>query len=91
MVAEELTDLFTLSVFQRDLTVTAADQFSEEYGVDRKILGPKSKLFLHKLWDTLVWMEVTSTKMLIISIKDQMETKGRIKNGVFRCGFHSGK
>ena len=62
--------------------VLAAEHFAEEYGVERKSLGTKCKFFLQKLWNSPAWMEVTSKKMLTHSIKDQMETKGWVKNGV---------
>lgn len=71
--------------------VVAATQFSEEYGADRKSLGPKCKIFLQKLWNTSAWMKVTSTEMLVTSIKDQMETKGQIKNGVLQMRISFGR
>ena len=70
--------------------VLAGDQFTEEYGVERKSIGPKCKLFLQKLWNRLSWMEVTSTNMLTSSIKDKMETKGRVKNGVLQMRISFG-
>ena len=69
----------------------AGEQFTEEYGVERKSLGPKGKLFLQKLWNSSAWMEVTSTNMLTSSIKNQMETKCRVKNGVLQMRISFGR
>ena len=71
--------------------VLACKHFGEEYGISRKSLGPKCKLFLQKLWNSLAWMEITLTKMLHNLIKDQMETKDRMKNGALQMMISFGR
>ena len=90
-VDEEFDEAFTLSIFRRDMMVLAGKHFAEEYGIGKKSLGPKCKLFIQKLWNSKAWMEITSTKMLQNSIKDQMETKGRLKNGVLQMRISFGR
>ena len=70
VVDNEFDDGFTLSVFWRDLMVLSAEQFSEVYGMEKKNLGTKCKLYIKKLWKGSAWMEVTSTELLKNSIED---------------------
>ena len=55
VVDKDFTDFSTLSVFRRGLIILAVDQFVDAYGVERKSLGQKCKLFLQNLWNTLAW------------------------------------
>ena len=48
VVDEEFVKSLTLLLFRKELMVLAGAQFPEEYGVERKILGPKCNLFVQK-------------------------------------------
>ena len=91
VVDEEFSSAFTLSIFRRDLMVLACEQFGEEYAISKKSLGPKCKLFFQKLWNSSAWMEITSTEMLHNVIKDQIMTKGRVKNGALQMRISFGR
>ena len=91
-VADESFDVsFTLSRFRKDLMVLAGDGFPEEYGYDKKTLGPRCKLFIQKQYNSSSWTEIPSTIMLVRTILEQMETKGRVKNGRMLTRFSFGR
>ena len=45
---EEFISKFTLSKFRKDLMMMAVQSFPEEYGLDKKSIGLKCKLFIKK-------------------------------------------
>ena len=73
--------------------VLAGDEFREEYAVEKKSIGPKCKLLVQKQWNTSVWTEIDSTEMFLRSVKEQMATKSRVKNGILqmRLSFRRAK
>ena len=46
IIDEEFSSTFTLSQFHSDLMVLACEKFVKAYGVRKKSLGPKCKLFV---------------------------------------------
>ena len=59
---EEFISTFTLSRFRKDVMVMAVQSFPEEYGLDKKSVGPKCKLFIQKQWNLSSWTELPSTE-----------------------------
>ena len=90
---ENFVSSFTLSQLRLDLMVLAVEHFAEEYAVGKKSLGTNCKLFIQKQWNSSSWIKIPSTAMLWMTLKDQMSTKGRVKNGVLamRCSFGRSK
>ena len=70
---------FTPSKFRKYLIEQAVLTFPEEYGVTKKGLGPKLKLFLQKAWNSSSRTEMNTSEMFIWTIREQMATKSMVK------------
>ena len=88
---QDFIDTFTLSLFRKDLMVIAMDKFPEEYTLQKKVLGPKCKLFMHKQWNTSSWMEIPSTEMFLRTLREQMDIRSRVHNNALYIRFSFGK
>ena len=84
-------DTFTLSLFRKDSMVLTGDQFPEEYGLDKKSLDPKCKIFIQKQWDSSSWTEIPPTEMFLWTLREQIPTKGRMKNRILKMRFSLGR
>ena len=78
---EDFVSVFTLSRFRKDLMEMAVSKFPEEYSLEKKGIGPKSKLFVQKAWNTSSWMEVPNTEIFIRLLREQMANRSRVING----------
>ena len=56
--------------------------FGEEYGLAKKSLGRRCKLYLQKQWNSSAWTELPTTETFLRTLREQMDTKARVKNGV---------
>ena len=90
-IDDSFVHLFTLSKFRKEMMIIAVEQFSEEYGIRKKAVGTKCKLYLQKQWNNSSWTEIASTEELIYNLKDQMEIKSRVRNGVLKMKMSFGK
>ena len=91
-VADEDFDTnFTLSRFRVDLMRMAGENFAEEYGIAKKSLWPKCKLYIQKQWNSSSWTEIPMTEMLHRTLREQMATKARMKNGILQMRFSFGR
>ena len=88
---EEFVSTFTLSRFRNDLMVLARGIFVEEYGVGKKSMGPKCKLFIQKQWNLSSWTEVSNTEVFVRLMTDQMATKSWVKNKTLHIQFLFGR
>jgi len=88
---EEFVETFTLSKFRTDLMIDAVKKFPEEYAPKKKALGKQCKLYFQKLWNSSSWSEIATTDDLIRNLKDQMDTKGRVRNGILTIKMAFGK
>ena len=77
--------------FRRDLMVMARDQFSEEYGMYKKILGAGYTLSVQKQWNQSLWMEIATTVIFLRLVREQMDTKSRVKDDVVSMIFLFGR
>ena len=78
---EDFVSIFTLSRFRKDMMELAVNKFPEEYSLEKKAVGPKSKLFIQKAWNTSSWMEVPNTEIFIRVLREQMANRSRVVNG----------
>ena len=69
----------------------ALEQFPEEYSLKTKSLGSKCKLFCRKQFNPCSWTEVMDTNMFHIFLKDQMQTKSRVKDGMLDVRLSFGR
>ena len=88
---QDFIDTFTLSLFCKDLMVMVIDKFPEEYTLQKKALGPKCKLFMHKQWNTLSWMEIPSSEMFLRTLREQMDIRSWVHNNTLHIRFSFGK
>ena len=56
-----------------------------------KALVPNCKLYFQKQWNCSSWFELSNTDDLIRNLKEQMETKGRVRNNVLTLRLAFGK
>jgi len=90
-VGEDFIADFTLSHFRKDLMGIARDDFAEEYGVAKKSLGRKCKLYVQKQWNSSAWTELPTTETFLRTLREQMTTKSRVKNSVVLLRFSFGR
>ena len=88
---EEFIVSFTLSKFRKDLMVLAMENFKEEYGLAKKTLGRKCKLFIQKQWNTSTWTEIPTTEMFVQTVHEQIATKSRVTNNTVAIRISFGK
>ena len=77
-VNEELSPLFTLSFFCKEMMIAAVDKYPSEYGFDKKALGPYSKMYVQKSWNQNVWTELPDTETFSRMIMEQMSQSSRV-------------
>ena len=88
---EEFISKFTLSKFWKDLMMMAVQSFPEEYGLDKKSIGPKCKLFIQKQWNLSSWTELSSTDAFHCNLIEQMANKSRVQNGKLQMRLSFGR
>ena len=88
---ERFISLFTLSRFRKDMIMLALEQFPEEYSLKTKILGSKCKLFCRKQFNSCSWSEIMDTNIFHKYLKDQMQTKSRVKDGMLDVRLSFGR
>ena len=88
---ERFAEIFTLSIFRKELMVLAAEGFPEEYGLAKKSLGRRCKLFVQKQWNLSTWLEVPNTEVFIRLVKEQLCTKSRVKENSVHIRFSFGR
>ena len=88
---ERFATSFTLSKFRKDLMVLALEKFPEEYALKTKSLGPKCKLYIQRQWNSSSWSDINTTDDLIYTLKDQMETRSRVRENVLSVRLAFGR
>ena len=90
-VGEDFIADFTLSHFRKDLIGIARDDFAEEYGVAKKIIGRKCKLYVQKQWNPSACTHLPAIEIFLRTLREQMNTKSRVKDSVVLLRFLFGR